>query len=161
MVLIDYIFIFFTVTISLMGMLRGFVSQLFSLISWSIFVYVLFYHLEYFTDIVSSQISLDYNYIRIITVSLLTIFTITFIFILNLTISKLIAATLFQNSNKVAGLLMSLIKSQIYIFILVLVLLDTSFHESIFDDSYFVPYYVKLVEYISNYEDSLFNSLQI
>ena len=161
MVAIDYIFIFFTVTISLMAMLRGFVSQLFSLISWSIFVYILFYHLEYFTEIVSSQISLDYNYIRIITVSLLTIFTITFIFILNLTISKLIAATLFQNSNKVAGLLMSLIKSQIYIFVFILVLLDTPFHESIFDDSYFVPYYVKLVEYISNYEDSLFNSLQI
>ena len=157
MVVIDYIFIFFTVTISLMGMLRGFVSQLFSLISWSIFVYILFYHLEYFTEIVSSQISLDYNYIRIITVSLLTIFTV----ILNLTISKLIAATLFQNSNKVAGLLMSLIKSQIYIFVFILVLLDTSFHESIFDDSYFVPYYVKLVEYISNYEYSLFNSLQI
>ena len=161
MVVIDYIFIFFTVTISLMGMLRGFVSQLFSLISWFIFVYILFYHLEYFTDIISSQISLDYNYIRIITVSLLTIFTITFIFILNLTISKLIAATLFQNSNKVAGLLMSLIKSQIYIFIFILVLLDTSFHESIFNDSYFVPYYVKLVEYISNYGDSLFNSFQI
>ena len=161
MVAIDYIFIFFTVTISLMGMLRGFVSQLISLVSWSIFVYILFYHLEFFTDIISSQISLDYNYIRIITVSLLTIFTITFIFILNMTISKLIAATLFQNSNKVAGLLMSLIKSQIYIFVFILVLLDTSFHESIFDDSYFVPYYVKLVEYISNYEDSLFNSLQI
>ena len=161
MVAIDYIFILFTVTISLMGMLRGFVSQLFSLISWSFFVYILFYHLEYFIDIVSSQISLDYNYIRIITVSLLTIFTITFIFILNLTISKLIAATLFQNSNKIAGFLMSLIKSQIYIFVFIIVLLDTSFHESIFDDSYFVPYYVKLVEYISNYEDSLFNSLQI
>ena len=161
MVVIDYIFIFFTVTISLMGMLRGFVSQLISLISWSIFVYILFYHLEYFTNIVSSQISLDYSYIRIITLSLLTIFTIIFIFIFNLTISKLIAATLFQNSNKVAGLLMSLIKSQIYIFVFILVLLDTSFHESIFDDSYFVPYYVKLVEYISNYDDSLFNSLQI
>ena len=161
MAVIDYIFIFFTVTISLMGMLRGFVSQLFSLISWSILVYILFYHLEYFTDIISSQISLDYNYIRIITVSLLTIFTITFIFILNLTISKLIAATLFQNTNKIAGLLMSLIKSQIYIFVFILILLDTSFHESIFDDSYFVPYYVKLVEYISNYEYSLFNSLQI
>ena len=161
MAVIDYIFIFFTVMISLMGMLRGFVSQLFSLLSWSIFVYVLFFHLEYFTDIVSSQISLDYNYIRIITLSLLTIFTMIFIFILNLTISKLIAATLFQNCNKVAGLLMSLIKSQIYIFVFILVLLDTSFYESIFEDSYFVPYYVELVEYISNYEDSLFNSLQI
>ena len=148
MVVIDYIFIFFTVTISLMGMLRGFVSQLFSLVSWSIFVYVLFYHFEYFTDIVSSQMSLDYNYIRIITVSLLTIFTISFIFIVNLTISKLIAATLFQNCNKVAGLFMSLIKSQIYIFIFILVLLDTSFHESIFNDSYFVPYYANLFEFI-------------
>ena len=119
MVLIDYIFIFITLTISLMGMLRGFVSQLFSLLSWSLFVYVLFYHLEYFTDIVSSQISLDYNYIRIVTVSLLTIFTVAFIFILNLTISKLIAATLFQNSNKIGGFLMSLVKSQIYIFVFI------------------------------------------
>ena len=161
MVIIDYIFIFFTITISLMGMLRGFVSQLFSLISWSIFVYVLFYHLEYFTDIVSSQISLDYNYVRIITVSSLAIFTILFIFIFNLTISKLIAATFFQNSNKIAGFIMSLIKSQIYIFIFVLVLLDTSFHDSIFDNSIFVPYYAKLIEYVSDYDDSLFNSLQI
>ena len=144
-----------------MGMLRGFVSQLFSLLSWSLFVYILFYHLEYFTDIVSSQISLDYNYIRIITVSLLTIFTVAFIFILNLTISKLIAATFFQNSNKIAGFLMSLIKSQIYIFVFVLVLFDTSFHGSIFEDSLLVPYYAEFIEYISNYEDSLFNSLQI
>ena len=161
MVLIDYIFIFITVTISLIGMLRGFVSQLFSLLSWSAFIYLLFYHLEYFTNIISSQISLDDNYTRIITICLLTISTLAFIFFLNLTISKLVAATLFQNSNKIAGFLMSLIKSQIYIFVFVLVLLDTSFHQSIFDDSYFVPYYVKLVEYISNYEDSLFNSLQI
>ena len=161
MVLIDYIFIFITVTISLIGMLRGFVSQLFSLLSWSTLIYILFYHLEYFTNITSSQISLDYNHTRIITICLLTISTVAFIFFLNLTISKLVAATLFQNSNKITGFLMSLIKSQIYIFVFVLVLLDTSFHESIFDDSYFVPYYVKLVEYISNYEDSLFNSLQI
>ena len=161
MVLVDYIFIFITLTISLMGMLRGFVSQLFSLLSWSLFVYVLFYHLEYFTDIVSSQISLDYNYIRIVTVSLLTIFTVAFIFILNLTISKLIAATLFQNSNKIGGFLMSLVKSQIYIFVFVLVLFDTSFHESIFEDSLLVPYYAEFIEYISNYEDSLFNTLQI
>ena len=159
MVLIDYIFILITVTISLIGMLRGFVSQLFSLLSWSAFIYILFYHLEYFTNIISSQISLDDNYTRIITICLLTISTVAFIFFLNLTISKLVAATLFQNSNKIAGFLMSLIKSQIYIFVFVLVLLDTSFHQSIFDDSYFVPYYVKLVEYISNYEDSLFNSL--
>jgi len=161
MVLIDYIFIFITLTISVIGMLRGFVSQLFSLLSWSTFVYILFYHLEYFTNIVSTQISLDYNYIRIITICLLTIVTMTFIFFLNLTISKLVAATLFQNSNRIAGFLMSLFKSQIYIFVFVLVLLDTSFYESVSEDSYFMPYYVKLVDYISNYDDSLFNSLQI
>ncbi len=142
-------------------MLRGFVSQLFSLLSWSTFVYILFYHLEYFTNIVSTQISLDYSYIRIITICLLTIITMTLIFFLNLTISKLVAATLFQNSNRIAGFLMSLFKSQIYIFVFVLVLLDTSFYESVSEDSYFMPYYVKLVDYISNYDDSLFNSLQI
>ena len=142
-------------------MLRGFVSQLFSLLSWSTFDYILFYHLEYFTNIVSTQISLDYSYIRIITICLLTIITMTFIFFLNLTISKLVAATLFQNSNRIAGFLMSLFKSQIYIFVFVLVLLDTSFYESVSEDSYFMPYYVKLVDYISNYDDSLFNSLQI
>ena len=159
MILIDYLFIFITILISLFGILRGFVSQLFSLLLWSLFIYVIFYHLEYFMSIIDSHISLEQNYIRILTIGILTLLTIFLIFITNLTISKLIASTIFQNSNRVIGLLMAFIKSQIYIIIFILLLIDTSVYESIFYGSYFVPYYLELVEYISDYEYSLFNSL--
>ena len=159
MILIDYLFIFITILISLFGILRGFVSQLFSLLLWSLFIYVIFYHLEYFMNIIDNHISLEPNYIRILTIGILTLLTIFSIFIINLTISKLIASTIFQNSNRVIGLFMAFIKSQIYIIIFILLLIDTSLHESIFSGSYFVPYYLELVEYISDYEYSLFNSL--
>ena len=161
MILIDYLFIFITILISFIGILRGFVSQLFSLVLWSLFIYVIFYHLEYFMSVSDSYISLDQNYIRILTIGILILLTIFLIFIINLTISKLIASAIFQNSNRVIGLFMAFIKSQLYIIIFILLLIDTSLHESIFSGSYFVPYYLELVEYISDYEYSLFNSLQI
>lgn len=161
MIIIDYIFILFTITISLMGMLRGFVSQLLSFLIWSIFVYILFYHLEYFMNIVANHINLEPDYIRILTVTILTLLTIFIIFFTNLTISTIIASAIFKNSNRIIGFLMALIKSQIYILIFVLLVIDTSFYESIFKGSYFIPYYIQLVEYISDYEYSLFNSLQI
>ena len=159
MILIDYLFILITILISLFGILRGFVSQLFSLLLWSLFIYVIFYHLEYFMSIIDSHISLERNYIRILTIAILTLLTIFLVFIINLTISKLIASTIFQNSNRVIGLFMAFIKSQIYIIIFILLLIDTSLYKSIFDGSYFAPYYLELVEYISDYEYSLFNSL--
>ena len=159
MILIDYLFIFISILISLFGILRGFVSQLFSLLLWSLFIYVIFYHIEYFMSITDNYISLELNYIRILTIGILTLLTISLIFIINLTISKLIASTMFQNSNRVIGLFMAFIKSQIYIIIFILLLIDTSLYESIFKGSYFAPYYLELVEYISDYEHSLFNSL--
>ena len=159
MILIDYLFIFITILISLIGILRGFVSQLFSLMLWSVFIYIIFYQLEYFMSIVDSHISLEQNYIRILTIGILTLLTIFSISIINLTISKLIASTIFQNSNRVIGLFMAFIKSQIYIIIFILLLIDTPLYEPIFNDSYFLPYYLELVEYISDYEYSLFNSL--
>ncbi len=159
MILIDYLFIFITILISLIGILRGFVSQLFSLMLWSVFIYIIFYQLEYFMSIVDSHISLEQNYIRILTIGILTLLTIFSISIINLTISKLIASTIFQNSNRVIGLFMAFIKSQIYIIVFILLLIDTPLYEPIFDGSYFLPYYLELVEYISDYEYSLFNSL--
>ena len=96
-----------------------------------------------------------------ISIALLAVTTLLLIFILNLTVSKLLAATLFQNSNKIIGLLLSFIKSQIYIFIIILIMLDTPIKSDLFDNSYFMPYYMKLIEYISDYDDSLFNTFQI
>ena len=161
MILIDYIFIVITVIFSFIGILRGFSSQLVSFFSWSLFLFIIFYHLKYFTDFLSLYISLEYTLIRILTISLLAILTILLVFILNLTLAKVLASTLFQNSNRIIGFFMSFIKSQIYIFIFILIIIDTPIYGSIMENSFFTPYYLELIKYISNYDDSLFNSFEI
>ena len=161
MVTIDYIFLFVTLAYSIMGMMRGFSSQLISFISWSLFIFILFFHLKFFTDIFSEYISIDYTYIRIITIISMVIATFLLILILNVTLGKLLAATVFQQSNRLFGLIVALMKSQIYIFIFILLVINTPFQEDIFKSSFFLPYYLEMIDYISNYDDSLFNSLQI
>lgn len=161
MVTIDYIFLFITLAYSIMGMMRGFSSQLISFISWSLFIFILFFHLKFFTDIFSQYISIDYTYIKIITIISMVIATFLLILILNVTLGKLLAATVFQQSNRLFGFIMALMKSQIYIFIFILLVINTPFQEDIFKSSFFLPYYLEMIDYISNYDDSLFNSLQI
>lgn len=161
MVTIDYIFLFVTLAYSIMGMMRGFSSQLISFISWSLFIFILFFHLKFFTAIFSQYISIDYAYIRIITIISMVIATFLLILILNVTLGKLLAATVFQQSNRLFGLIVALMKSQIYIFIFILLVINTPFQEDIFKSSFFLPYYLEMIDYISNYDDSLFNSLQI
>ena len=161
MVTIDYIFLFVALAYSTMGMMRGFSSQLISFISWSLFIFILFFHLKFFTDIFSEYISIDYAYIRIITIISMVISTFLLILILNLTLGKLLAATVFQQSNRLFGFIVALMKSQIYIFIFVLLVINTPLQEDIFKSSLFLPYYLEMIDYISNYDYSLFNSLQI
>ena len=159
MVIIDYIFLFVTLAYSMMGMMRGFSSQLISIISWSLFIFILFFHLQFFTNIFSEYISVDYTYIRVITIISMMIATFLLILILNVTLGKLLAATIFQQSNRLFGFIVALMKSQIYIFVFILLILNTSFHEDILKNSLFSPYYLEMIDYISNYDDSLFNSL--
>ncbi len=161
MVTIDYILLFVTLAYSIMGMMRGFSSQLISFISWSLFIFILFFHLKFFTDIFSQYISIDYTYIRVITIISMVIATFLLILILNVTLGKLLAATVFQQSNRLFGFIVALMKSQIYIFIFILLVINTPFQEDIFKSSFFLPYYLEMIDYISNYDDSLFNSLQI
>lgn len=161
MVAIDYIFLSVALAYSIMGMMRGFSSQLISFISWSLFIFILFFHLKFFTDIFSEYISIDYTYIRIITIISMVIATFLLILILNVTLGKLLAATVFQQSNRLFGFSVALMKSQIYIFIFILLVINTPFQEDIFKSSFFLPYYLEMIDYISNYDDSLFNSLQI
>ena len=161
MVTIDYILLFVTLAYSIMGMMRGFSSQLISFISWSLFIFILFFHFKFFTDIFSIYISFDYTYIRIITIISMVIATFLLILILNVTLGKLLAATVFQQSNRLFGFVVALMKSQIYIFVFILLVINTPFQEDIFKSSFFLPYYLEMIDYISNYDDSLFNSLQI
>ena len=161
MAIVDYIFILITIIYSIIGLMRGFSKQLISFIVWIIFLIIVFNYLSEFTDIISSYTALSLQYNRIIGITTLTLLSLFSIFILNLTLAKIIASVVFENSNRILGLLMSFVKAQIYILVFILIIVDTSFADDILDESYITPYYLYFIEYISNYDDSLFNTFKI
>jgi uncharacterized membrane protein required for colicin V production len=161
MTIVDYIFILITITYSIIGLVRGFSKQLISFSVWIIFIFIIFNYLLEITDIVSSFTNLDSTYNRVISIAALVLSSVFIIFILNITLAKIIAAVVFENSNRLLGLIMSFAKSQIYILVFILIILDTSIASNILDESYLAPYYLYFIEYISNYDDSLFNSFKI
>ena len=161
MSLVDYIFILITIIYSIIGFARGFSKQLISFTVWVFFLLVIFNYLSELTDIISTYTALSLQYNRIIGITAFALLSILTIFILNLTLAKIIASVVFENSNRILGLLMSFIKAQIYILIFILIIIDTSFANDILNKSYLTPYYLYFIEYISNYDDSLFNTFQI
>ena len=161
MAIVDYIFILITIVYSIIGLMRGFSKQLISFTVWIIFLFIVFNYLSEFTDIISSYTALSLQYNRIIGITTLTLLSLFSIFILNLTLAKIIASAVFENSNRILGLLMSFVKAQIYILVFILIIVDTSFADDILDGSYITPYYLYFIEYISNYDDSLFNTFKI
>ena len=161
MTIVDYIFILITIIYSIIGLVRGFSKQLISFSVWIIFLFIIFNYLLEITDIVSSFTNLDSTYNRVISIAALALLSVLLIFILNVTLAKIIAVAVFENSNRLLGLFMSLVKAQIYILVFILIILDTSIASDILDKSYLAPYYLYFIEYISNYDDSLFNSFKI
>jgi len=161
MVVIDYIFLLVTILYSVLGYIKGFSKQLISFSIWVLFLYIVFNYLPNLKYIVSSYVRLDDIYIKAFSIILLVVASITLIFILNLTLAKLIASALFENSNRIIGFILSFVKSQIFILIFILLIYDTSVANHIFHNSILMPYYLQLFEYISNFDDSLFNTLQI
>jgi uncharacterized membrane protein required for colicin V production len=161
MVVIDYIFLLVTILYSVLGYIKGFSKQLISFSIWILFLYIIFNYLPNLKYIVSSYVRLDDIYIKVLSIILLVAASITLIFILNLTLAKVIASTLFENSNQIIGCIMSFVKSQIFILIFILLIYDTSITNLIFDNSILMPYYLQFFEYISNFDDSLFNTFEI
>ena len=161
MVVIDYIFLIVTILYSLLGYIKGFSKQLISFSIWILFLYIIFNYLPNLKYIVSSYVRLDDIYIKAFSIILLVVTSITSIFILNLTLAKLIASTLFENSNRIIGFIMSFVKSQIFILIFILLIYDSSIANHIFNNSILMPYYLQFFEYISNFDDSLFNTFEI
>jgi len=161
MVVIDYIFLLLTILYSVLGYIKGFSKQLISFSIWILFLYIIFNYLPNLKYIVSSYLRLDDIYIKAFSIILLVVASITLIFILNLTLAKLIASTLFENSNRIIGFIMSFVKSQIFILIFILLIYDSSIANHIFNNSILTPYYLQFFEYISNFDDSLFNTFEI
>lgn len=160
MLLVDFILLFITVTYSVLGLINGFAKQLISIIGWILMLFIVFNHLDYMITQTSSLINLE-EYNRIFTISILILLTLFLVFITNILFSKLIAATFFGSANRLLGMLFSFLKSQIYIFIFVLIAVDTPFKSDIVSNSNFIGYYIDLLKYVSDYDDSLFNTFQI
>ncbi len=161
MVIVDYIFILITIIYSIIGLVRGFSKQLVSFTVWVIFLFIIFNYLSELTNMISTYTNLSLQYNRIIGITTLALFSLLTIFILNLTLAKIIASVVFENTNSILGLFMSFVKAQIYILVFILIIVDTSLANDILDESYLTPYYLYFIEYISNYDDSLFNSFKI
>ena len=161
MAIVDYIFILVTIVYSIIGLVRGFSKQLISFTVWVVFLFIIFNYLSELTDIISTYTSLNLQYNRIIGITIFALLSILTIFILNLTLAKIIASVVFENSNNILGLIMSFTKAQIYILVFILIIADTSLANDILDKSYLTPYYLYFIEYISNYDDSLFNTFKI
>ena len=161
MVIVDYIFILITIIYSIIGLVRGFSKQLVSFTVWVIFLFIIFNYLSELTNMISTYTNLSLQYNRIIGITTLALFSLLTIFILNLTLAKIIASVVFENTNSILGLFMSFVKAQIYILVFILIIVDTSFANDILDESYITPYYLYFIEYISNYDDSLFNTFEI
>ncbi len=161
MVIVDYIFILITIIYSIIGLVRGFSKQLISFTVWVIFLFIIFNYLSELTNVISTYTNLSLKYNRIIGITTLALFSLLTIFILNLTLAKIIASVVFENTNSILGLFMSFVKAQIYILVFILIIVDTSLANDILDGSYLTPYYLYFIEYISNYDDSLFNTFKI
>ena len=161
MVIVDYIFIIISIIYSIIGVIRGFSKQLISFLVWIVFLFIVFNYLSEVTSITTTYSPFSSEYSRIIGIITLTLFSILIIFILNLTLAKIIATVVFENSNRILGLLMAFIKAQIYILVFIIIVTETSFSNDILDKSYLTPYYQYFIEYISNYDDSLFNTFKI
>ena len=161
MTIVDYIFILITIIYSIIGLVRGFSKQLISFSVWIIFLFIIFNYLFEITDIVASFTNLDSIYNRVISIAALALLSVFIIFILNISLAKILAVVVFENSNRLLGLFMSFVKAQIYILVFILIILDTSIASDILDKSYLAAYYLYFFEYISNYDDSLFNSFKI
>jgi uncharacterized membrane protein required for colicin V production len=161
MVVIDYIFLFITILYSVLGYIKGFSKQLISFSVWILFLYIIFNYLPNLKYIVSSYVRLDDIYIKAFFYYIISSLLYCINIILNLTLAKLIASTLFENSNRIIGFILSFVKSQIFILILILLIYDTSIANHMFNNSILMPYYLQFLEYISNFDDSLFNTFEI
>ena len=160
MEIVDFIILFISLVYSILGLINGFAKQLISILGWLLLIFILFNYLDYITYNISSFIDLgEYN--RILTITILIILTLIFIFIVNLFLSKIIASVLFGSFDRLLGMIFSLAKAQIYIFIFTLIIIDTPLKDDVITQSVLLPYYIDLMKYVSEYDNSLFNTFKI
>ncbi|MBJ41533.1 MAG: hypothetical protein CMD84_04580 [Gammaproteobacteria bacterium] len=161
MLTIDLIITLFIIFWTLYGFLRGFITELTSLLCWSAAIYFsanYFYipanHINEFVN--SSEISNVLAFIGI--------FMFTFIFssIIGFILSKFVNLVGFSTLNKILGLIVGLLKGMTLTLITVYLLNLTEFrNNNIFQESKYMPFFNGIISKYLKSSDSFFDSLEL
>tara|TARA_B100001564_G_scaffold356606_1_gene371130 strand:+ start:217 stop:708 length:492 start_codon:yes stop_codon:yes gene_type:complete len=161
MITLDICIVIFLSFWSVRGFFKGFASEVISLIVWFTAIYLTlnFFYIPvgYIQDyIVSIEIS------RILTFTLIFIFTFIFSMISGFLVSRLMSIIGFYSFDKLLGMLFGLIKGFAFMLLLTFFLMNTELYEhEIVSDSQFIPYFDYFLNNYLKSSDSLFDSFQL
>ncbi len=158
---IDIIILLFITFWTIVGLSKGFVSELISLFCWAFALYfsINYNHIpaEYILNFINSpQISNILSFILIFFIAFLISIFLGFL------LSQLVKILGFAYSNRILGLLAGFIKGNIFILIIIYVLGLTEFESTIYwENSQFIPFFDDFIDKFIKTHDSLFDSLDL
>tara|TARA_B100000029_G_C17576626_1_gene958347 strand:- start:135 stop:620 length:486 start_codon:yes stop_codon:yes gene_type:complete len=161
MPLLDLFIILFLLFWSLLGLLRGFASELISFVCWGLAIYFSIYYYHIPADYIN-------NYIKAYTISkilsFVIIFSVTFLLSVSLSfiITQIINVFGMSSSNKALGVFFGLLKGNLFIILIIYVFGYTDITSTLYwEESEFIPYFEKFIEKFLKSHNSFFDTLQI
>ena len=158
---LDITILLFLVFWAIRGFLKGFASEIVSLVIWvsSVYLSIKYFHIP--SELINNYVLSD-QVSSILTI--ITIFVITFIVaaILGFIFSKIINIVGLYNYNKVFGLIFGSLKGFVFLTFLVFLIYQTDMKNYyMIEDSQFMPIIQVFLEKYAQTGNSLFDSLEL
>ena len=161
MAIIDITIILFITFWTIIGLSKGFVSELISLFRWFFALYfsINYNHIptEYISNFIGSpEISNILSFVLIFFIAFLVSIFLGFF------LSQLVKILGFAYSNRILGLFAGFIKGNIFILIIVYILSLTEFESSIYwNESQFIPFFDDFIDKFIKSHDTFFDSFNL
>jgi membrane protein required for colicin V production len=158
---LDITILLFLVFWAIRGFLKGFASEIVSLVIWvsSVYLSIKYFHIP--SELINNYVLSD-QISSILTI--ITIFIITFIVaaILGFIFSKIINIVGLYNYNKVFGLIFGSLKGFVFLAFFVFIIYQTDMKNYyLIEDSQFMPIIQAFLEKYTQTGNSLFDSLEL
>ena len=158
---LDITILLFLVFWAIRGFLKGFASEIVSLVIWvsSVYLSIKYFHIP--SELINNYVLSD-QISSILTI--ITIFIITFIVaaILGFIFSKIINIVGLYNYNKVFGLIFGSLKGFVFLTFFVFIIYQTDMKNYyLIEDSQFMPIIQAFLEKYTQTGNSLFDSLEL
>jgi membrane protein required for colicin V production len=158
---LDITILLFLVFLAIRGFLKGFASEIVSLVIWvsSVYLSIKYFHIP--SELINNYVLSD-QISSILTI--ITIFIITFIVaaILGFIFSKIINIVGLYNYNKVFGLIFGSLKGFVFLAFFVFIIYQTDMKNYyLIEDSQFMPIIQAFLEKYTQTGNSLFDSLEL